>query len=116
MSDEAQLTISIIVAAGSVRVQVAGELDMAVETELVETVANAIADNDASTLDLDVTHVKFIDSSGLRALLFCRDNAERSGLDMTLTAGDGPVSRLLDVAGVRGWFNHGAPATGDRQP
>ena len=104
MSDEAQLTISIIVAAGSVRVQVAGELDMAVETELVETVATAVADHDASSLELDVTHVTFIDSSGLRALLRCRDNAERSGLEVTLIAGDGPVSRLLAVAGVKDWF------------
>ncbi len=93
MSGEAQLTISIIVAAGSVRVQVAGELDMAV-----------VADHDASSLELDVTHVTFIDSSGLRALLFCRDNAERSGLEVTLIAGDGPVSRLLAVAGVTDWF------------
>lgn len=104
MSGEAQLTISVIVAAGSVRVQVAGELDMAVETELVETVAKAVADHDASSLELDVTRVTFIDSAGLRALLLCRDNVERSGRDLVLTAGDGPVSRLLNVAGVKDWF------------
>jgi anti-sigma B factor antagonist len=88
------------------RVSLAGELDIAVEQELVARVREAIAETDARSVVLDVATVSFIDSSGLRALLMCRDAAQARGLALVLAVPDGPVRRLLDVAGVAAWFDY----------
>ena len=55
---------------------------------------------------LDVCGLQFLDSSGLRALLACRDRARSAGVPLTLAVAAGPVTRLLDVAGVRDWFHY----------
>ncbi len=55
---------------------------------------------------LDLAEVGFIDSSGLRSLLQARDACAARGLRFSLIVTDGPVSRLLDLAGVRDWFTY----------
>jgi anti-anti-sigma factor len=51
--------------------------------------------------------VTFIDSSGLRALLRCRDAATAQDVPFALAVGENPqVKRLLDIAGVEGWFTY----------
>lgn len=87
-----------------VRVTVSGELDLQVEPQVVEVVAGALEAGGARRLVLDVTGVEFIDSSGLRALLTASGLARRAGLEPTLAVRPGPVTRLLDVAGIGGWF------------
>ena len=55
---------------------------------------------------LDLRDVGFIDSSGLRGLLLCRDQAAALGIEFSLAVAKGTVSRLLDVAGVQDWFTY----------
>jgi anti-anti-sigma factor len=61
---------------------------------------------DVGSLVLDVRGVQFLDSSGLRALLVCRDRTQEAGAEFRLAVAPGPVSRLLAVAGVQGWFDY----------
>ncbi|MEY2404860.1 MAG: anti-sigma factor antagonist [Acidimicrobiaceae bacterium] len=88
------------------RLDVTGELDIAFEQDLVERARDAIAATKAPTVVIDLRRVSFIDSSGLRALLVCRDTAKERGVALLLAVEDGPVGRLLEVAGVRDWFDY----------
>jgi anti-anti-sigma factor len=83
---------------GGARLLIRGELDIAVEDELVDIVATLLAGPDApAVVVLDLRDVAFMDSSGLRALLRI-SNAHGSRARL------GPVSmvvrRLLDLTGT----------------
>ena len=92
--------------AGSVRVVVSGELDLHREHSLRSCVDDVLAASPPERLVLDVRGLQFLDSSGLRALLTCRDRARAIGVRVALAVSSGPVTRLLDLAGVRGWFDY----------
>jgi anti-sigma B factor antagonist len=88
-----------------VRVSLSGEIDLAAEPAIVEAFTQAVADAvDHDLVYLDVSGVEFIDSCGLRALLRCRDVATAHGVELLLTATEGPVTRLLELAGLDEWF------------
>lgn len=88
------------------RVLVIGELDLYREAELRSCVDALLVDRTPERLVLDVCGLQFLDSSGLRALLACRDRARSAGVPLTLAVTAGPVTRVLDVAGVRDWFDY----------
>ena len=90
---------------GQLRMCISGELDLYREGELRTAVADLLAGR-PGTLVLDLRDVKFLDSSGLRALLACRNEARTRGAALLLSVTAGPVDRLLDVAGVHGWFDY----------
>jgi len=104
MSSDTLFTVHFEDVGGTLRGTVVGELDLLTEPELVGAFGAALDSGSATASVLDVRQVGFIDSSGLRALLLCRDHAVARGVDFSLALADGPVSRLLDVAGVRAWF------------
>jgi anti-anti-sigma factor len=83
------------------RVSLRGEIDLAAEPAVVEAFTQALtADANLDVVDLDVSDVEFMDSCGLRALFRCRELATARGVAFTLTVSEGPVSRLLELAGV----------------
>lgn len=90
--------------ADHLRIVVSGELDLFREADLRRALDDVLADAAPERLVLDVRGVQFLDSSGLRALLMCRDRARSLGIPLALAVNPGPVTRLLDVAGVRNWF------------
>ena len=90
--------------ADHLRLLVSGELDLFREADLRRAIDDVLADTTPERLVLDVREVQFLDSSGLRALLMCRDRARSLGIPLALAVAPGPVTRLLDVAGVRNWF------------
>jgi anti-sigma B factor antagonist len=90
--------------ADHLRLLVSGELDLFREADLLRALDEVLADTTPERLVLDVRGVLFLDSSGLRALLMCRDRARSVGVPLVLAVAPGPVTRLLDVAGVRNWF------------
>lgn len=93
------------VMADSAALIIEGELDIAAEAAVLAEMARAL-EGPAARLVVDVTAVGFIDSSGLRALLGCRDLAQRQGRAFSLRVGANPVvRRLLELAGVDGWFS-----------
>lgn len=85
---------------------VVGELDLLTEPDLVSAFIQAVESSAATTSVLDMRHVGFMDSSGLRGVLVCRDRAVRRGLTFSLAVDGGPVRRFLDVAGVSDWFTY----------
>jgi anti-anti-sigma factor len=89
----------------AVRLRVVGELDLFRESALHAAMA-AVLDDDLEQLVLDVRELHFLDSSGLRALLLCRDRTRAAGATFRLAVAPGPVTRLLAVAGVQSWFDY----------
>jgi anti-sigma B factor antagonist len=88
------------------RVLISGELDLYREAEVRSYLDALLVDRMPQRLVLDVCGLQFLDSSGLRALLACRDRARSAGVPLSLAVTPGPVTRLLDVAGVRNWFDY----------
>jgi len=87
-------------AGSSIRVEIAGELDLATASDLVDQVCGVLRADGPTRLELDLTGVTYIDSSGLRALFACREVVPEHGAAMTLTIGDGPVARLLELTSL----------------
>jgi stage II sporulation protein AA (anti-sigma F factor antagonist) len=85
-----------------VRVSVSGEVDMSRYRELDRVLASAGAD--ATTLEIDLSAVSFMDSQGLRLLLRALERADGDGRRVVLVDPSPSVGRLLDVAGVRARF------------
>ena len=104
--DEIPFEVAVERHADAVRVRVTGELDLCREKDLRSAVSAVLDARDVGSLVLDVRGVQFLDSSGLRALLVCRDRTQEAGAEFRLAVAPGPVSRLLAVAGVQGWFDY----------
>ena len=106
MSSDTLFTVHLEEVGGLLRGTVVGELDLLTEPELLAAFGQALQATEATATVLDLRQVGFIDSSGLRAVLQCRDRAGESGIDFSLAVGTGPVTRLLESAGVRDWFTY----------
>jgi anti-anti-sigma factor len=77
----------------------AGELDLASAPELEGMVAKACADG-AREMLLDLRDLRFIDSSGLKAILGARSLCETSHCELYLTPAPEPVQRLFELTGL----------------
>lgn len=99
----------------AMRVVVSGELDLDTGPRLVELVSGTLTGGTLSSLVVDLMATAFVDSSGLRALLDCRRAAIGNGISYQLCVTPGPVTKLLQVAGVADYFAYAAP-DGHDQP
>ena len=92
------------------RLVVRGDIDLDAEDRLVDAARVALAGLSAPPGDraliLDLAGVTFLDSSGLRALLRCQSLAQSQDVTVRLVALPGPVTRLLEVAGVTDRFDY----------
>jgi len=72
-----------------------GELDMATADEL-----RAALDAAQGPLTLDLSGLRFLDTSGLRLVLETAEQARRDRRELTVVPGTPAVQRLFEVAGV----------------
>ena len=86
--------------AGSVRVRLRGELDLASAPRVTECLRRLSERREQVLLDLD--ELTFIDMSGLRTLLTAAEDASRDGWALTVTPGSAPVRRLITLAQLDG--------------
>ena len=86
-------------------VRASGEIDLLSVGELEAPLTTALEAGDE--IELDLSRIDFIDSTGLRLLLESRNHAHRPGAGpLTLRLGDGVhVRRLLDLTGVLHLFD-----------
>jgi anti-anti-sigma factor len=85
---------------GAVVVRVAGEVDMAVEPILEQALRDAVADQDARRVIVDLEDLRFLDSSGIHALVKGYRAAAAAGQSFRLRNAKGAVARVLRVTGV----------------
>jgi anti-sigma B factor antagonist len=65
----------------------------------------ALAADPAKALELDLSGVSFVDSSGLRVLIEAHQRAEQAGGRLTLVRVSPTVARLLDISGVTSYLH-----------
>ena len=101
--------VSIVQVDGHSNVRVTGEIDLATATELRQRLNSVIASGD---VDLDLSDVTFLDSSGLVVLL-----AARQGLHdnhrLTVRNPSKRVLRVFELSGVLDVMMDGRQPTGD---
>lgn len=81
--------------------RVVGEIDAHTAPEIART----LAESESKTVELDLSGVDFVDSSGLRALIEAHQEFEASGGALTLVRPSPAVSRLFDISGVGDYLN-----------
>jgi anti-sigma B factor antagonist len=94
-----QLVIDVRREADRVVVSLEGELDLANAPLLQAAIDGASLEDDAM-LVLDLQRLQFMDSTGLRIILWTRERCQESGRELALTPGSEQVQRLLSVSGA----------------
>ncbi len=94
-----QLLIEVRLEADRVVVRLEGELDMASAPPLRATIEDLDLDG-KSMLVLDLQQLQFMDSTGLRLILWARERCQESARELALTPGSPQVQRLLTVSGA----------------
>ncbi len=81
----------------TVRVRVAGELDLATSAALERELDGLVADGSRTSIVLDLRDLAFLDSTGLRALWTVRQHALSAGGTLVLDEPSDPVLRILNM-------------------
>ena len=85
--------------AGTGRLTVVGELDIATTPQLEEAARTAIA-RGVRDLTIDLRELSFMDSSGLSALIILNERASNEGWTLGLLKPTGPVLTILALTGA----------------
>ena len=93
---------------GVLRVEVAGELDLATVPQLGDALSRAVADD--LLVILDLRELTFIDSTGLHAIVGAQERLGEDGRRLALVRGPPSVQRVFELTGVRGRLNFVEPA------
>jgi anti-anti-sigma factor len=96
MSADEQLHITARQGSDRLILGLEGELDMASSTLLEETLAGADL-RGSRTVVLDLRGVRFLDSTGLKAIFRARNLVHESGRQFAVTQGSEQVQRLLSL-------------------
>jgi anti-sigma B factor antagonist len=85
---------------GITTLTVIGELDIATRDSATNEISRAVHADGVRTVVVDVSGVRFLDSSGISVLLHGRREAEATGVSYLLTGATGMVREVLAVTGV----------------
>ena len=76
-----------------------GELDMATAPNLARTLSTAL-DGGPAALTLDLGHLGFVDSTGIRVLITAGRRARNEGCSLILRAPNRSVRKVLELTGL----------------
>ena len=92
------MLVSIDRSEGRVRLELAGELDLAV-VDHVDAALDSALEPGPPRVVVDLAGLTFIDVGGLRVLLAAADRARAQGRELILLAPDGAARRAFALAG-----------------
>jgi anti-anti-sigma factor len=92
------LEVSAVVSEKTAIVHVAGELDLATAPEL-ENVLHGL-ERECARIVLDLSHLRFIDSTGLRLAVIEHHRATMDGFEFAIAGANGPVLEVLRLTGL----------------
>jgi anti-anti-sigma factor len=95
--DELEFTVAVGEGPGGSVVTPRGELDMATQGGLRAALMEQAA---RGAVTLDLSGLRFLDTSGLRLILETAEASRRDGFSFTVLPGIPAVQRLFEVAGV----------------
>lgn len=82
-----------------VRICFSGEIDLS-NSDQVDTAVTEALRSHLRRLDVDLAEVRFIDSSGIHALMRCRTRAIEAGCSFAVGNAQPMIYRVLEVSGV----------------
>lgn len=88
-----------------------GDLDLATKSLLRQRATVLLATHDLDQLTLDLADLKFLDSSGVGALVDLHNRAARLHVTLTLTAVPLGPARVLTIGGLADTFGLSAART-----
>ncbi len=91
---------------GSIRLVVAGEVDVATSPDLRRALFG-IVDSGATRIEVDFADLRFIDSSGLGVLVAARNRLRETGHEHALSLGrlPDPIRRVFEITGLDDLFH-----------
>ena len=104
--------VSIVQVDGHSNVRVTGEIDLATATELRQRLNSVVAAG-TGDIDLDLSDVTFLDSSGLVVLLAARQALHDKHHRLTVRNPSKRVLRVFELSGVLDVMMDGRQPTGD---
>lgn len=81
-----------------------GEIDIATVDRLEEVLLPLVVDGEPPLVIVDLRGITFMDSSGLRSLLTCRERLQRQRRRMVLVRGSRAVMRVFDITSTAALF------------
>ena len=94
------LTTAIERVGDQARIRLIGELDLSSAGQVTRAVAGLVADPDLESIEVDLTELTFVDSSGLNLLLNTRADVHASGVRFHVSAVSTIVRRTLHLGGL----------------
>jgi anti-anti-sigma factor len=85
---------------GHVRVAVTGEIDFSNSGALRDTLATILGESGLTRLELDFAGVRFVDSSGIDALVTGLHSAQQHRVGFAVRNAGGTVLRVMQIVGV----------------
>ena len=95
-----QAAHTVTVRQGRVLVSLAGEFDLVTEGQLEEWLCRAVLDHPDHRVDVDMHRVRFLDSSGIRALLRAHGLAAERGTVLRIVDAKETVREVLEIVDV----------------
>lgn len=95
-----QPVIEIEVRQGRVLAGLAGEFDLNSEADLAHRLGQAMVEHPGLEVEVDMSRVSFLDSSGIRALLQAHGMATERGCVLRLVGTHGTVREVLEIVDV----------------
>jgi anti-sigma B factor antagonist len=80
-------------------IRIQGELDIATAPALESALLHAL-DSGAASIVLDLERVSFIDSMGLRVLVWAARESHEDGDRLRIDCGSGPVRRMIEITSL----------------
>ncbi|MBJ7354542.1 MAG: STAS domain-containing protein [Thermoleophilaceae bacterium] len=93
---EGQFQVSVTTDAGSHRVALSGELDIATADQLTESL-EGVRPASGDRMVIDLSAVSFMDSTGLRVLITANRDATAAGYSLVIVTGESPAKRVLEL-------------------
>lgn len=81
-------------------VAVSGDIDLVTSTIVETAVAGAVSTHGISEVEVDLSAVGFLDSSGISVLLNARRSADEHDVAFRVTGAHGAARRILQLTGV----------------
>lgn len=86
-------------------IAVSGELDLSTSTELSDAAVSALSETGVNRLVVDLSGLRFIDSSGINALIELRNESRRANVALCLARPSPRVTEVLRLTAVDDLFD-----------
>jgi anti-anti-sigma factor len=100
------------ISSGTVAVRVRGELDIETAPALRQVLLDQLARGDLDELIVDMRHVRFMDSTGIGALVAGYGAARQAGVTFIVSHPSDLVQRQLELTGLAALFGCARPDAG----